>query len=102
MMKKNLFLYEMNQYFKIGNLIKAKSGEKFFKIVNSFLNKDKKIELQMDQVVTHYDQIFNETLNIDLETLNEVKEGISAIIIDNFIPIDVNTTELNFALKNTN
>ena len=71
MMKKNLFLYEMNQYFKIGNLIKAKSGENFFKIVNSFLNKDKKIELQMDQVVTHYYQIFNETLNINFFELTE-------------------------------
>ena len=37
----------------------------------------------MDQVVTHYDRIFNETLNIDVETLNDVKVGISDIIIDN-------------------
>jgi hypothetical protein len=65
-MKKNIFLYEKNQYFKIGNLIKSNNGEKFFKSVNAFLNKDKKIELQMEQVVMHYDRIFNESLNIDL------------------------------------
>jgi hypothetical protein len=101
-MKKNIFLYEKNQYFKIGNLIKYNNGEKFFKSVNAFLNKDKKIELQMEQVVMHYDHIFNESLNIDLETLNEVKVGISDIIIDNFTSIEVNTTELNYALKHTN
>jgi hypothetical protein len=50
----------------------------------------------------HYDHIFNESLNIDLETLNEVKVGISDIIIDNFTSIEVNTTELNYALKHTN
>ncbi len=38
-MKRNIFLYEKNEYFKIGNLIKAKSGVKFFKSVNLFLNK---------------------------------------------------------------
>jgi hypothetical protein len=102
LMKKNIFLYEKNQYFKIGNLIKAKSGVNFFKNVNAFLNKDKKIELQMDQIVAHYDNIFNESLNIDLETLSEVNAGISDIIFDNFTPIEVNTTELNYALKNTN
>jgi len=56
----------------------------------------------MEQVVMHYDNIFNESLNIDLETLNEVKVGISDIIIDNFTSIEVNTTELNYALKHTN
>ena len=87
---------------KLEILLKLKTDEKFFKNVNSFLNKDKKIELQMDQIVTHYDRIFNETLNIEVETLNEVKVGISDIIIDNFTPIEVNSTELTFALKNTN
>ena len=101
LMKNNIFLYEKNQYFKIGNLITAKNGEKFFKNVNLFLNEDTKIELQMDQIVTNYDSIFNETLNIEVETLNEVKVGISDIIIDNFTPIEKNSTELTFALKNT-
>ena len=44
---------------KLEILLKLKTDEKFFKNVNSFLNKDKKIELQMDQIVTHYDRIFN-------------------------------------------
>ena len=87
---------------KLEILLKLKTDEKFFKNVNSFLNKDKKIELQMDQIVTHYDRIFNETLNIEVETLNEVKVGISDIIIDNFKPIEVNSTELTYALKNSN
>jgi len=72
LMKKNIFLYEKNEYYKISNLIKAKNGDKFFKSVNSFLNKNKNCELDVDTVLSHYDSIFNEPLNIDNDTMNEV------------------------------
>jgi hypothetical protein len=39
-MKKNIYLYEKNEYFKIGNLIKCNNGDKFFKEINKILNKD--------------------------------------------------------------
>ena len=38
---------------KIGNLIKTKNGDKFFKNDNLFGNKDKNIELDLNQVTTH-------------------------------------------------
>ena len=101
-MKRNIFLYEKNEYFKIGNLIKAKSGVKFFKSVNMFLNKDKVIDLELGKVVEHYDTIFNEPLNIDIGTFNEVKEGIADLIIENFTTIDINLTEFKHVLKMTN
>jgi hypothetical protein len=43
--------------------------------------------------------IFNEPLNIDIGTFNEVKEGIADLIIENFTPIDINLTEFKHAVK---
>jgi hypothetical protein len=79
LMKKNIFLYEKNEFYKIGNLIKAKNGNKFFKNVNTFLNKHKKYELNVDTVLSHYDSIFNEPLNIDIDTRDGVMMMISMI-----------------------
>ena len=101
-MKKNIFLYEKNEYYKIGNLIKAKNGDKFFKNVNSFLNKNKNCELDVDIVLSHYDSIFNEQLNIDNDTMNEVMDGIDDLKHVNFEAININVTELKYAFKNTN
>ena len=102
LMKKNIFLYEKNEYYKIGNLIKAKNGDKFFKSVNSFLNKNKNCELDVDTVLSHYDSIFNEPLNIDNDTMNEVMDGIDDLKHVNFEAINVNVTELKYAFKKTN
>ena len=39
------------------------------------------IDLELCKVVEHYEIIFNKPLNIDIGTLNEVKEGIADLII---------------------
>ena len=42
-MKKNIFLYEKNEYFKVEKLIKCNNGDAFFKRVNLVKNKEKEI-----------------------------------------------------------
>jgi Sec7-like guanine-nucleotide exchange factor len=51
-MKKNIFLFEKNEYFKIEKLIKYKNGDSFFKKVNE-MKKDKKenIDIEMDTLL---------------------------------------------------
>ena len=50
----------------------------------------------------HYDSIFNEPLDIDINTINEVNAGIFDIKHENFEEIDVNLIELKYAFKSTN
>ena len=42
-MKKNIFLYEKNEYFKVEKLINCNNGDAFFKRVNLVKNKEKEI-----------------------------------------------------------
>jgi hypothetical protein len=86
--------------FKIGNLIKANGGKTIFKNVNAFLNKDKKLDI--NKVLSHYDEIFNEPLNVDIDTVNEINTGIFDLKHENFTTIEVNSSELKFALQDTN
>jgi hypothetical protein len=102
MVKRNIYLYERNEFYKIGNLIKAKSGVQFFKNVNKFLGKNSDTELDINSVLHHYDSIFNEPLDIDINTINEVNAGIFDIKHENFEEIDVNLIELKYAFKSTN
>ncbi len=88
--------------FYIGNLIKANSGERFFKNVNAFLNKDKNSELDINKVLSHYDEIFNEPLNVNIDTVNEINTGIFDLKHENFTTIEVNSSELKFVLQDTN
>ena len=83
-MKKNIFLYEKNEYFKIEKLIKCKNGDSFFKKVNE-LKKDKKenIDIKMDTLLEHYRSIFNRPLNVTQQVINEVHEEIKDIIHEN-------------------
>ena len=76
-MKKNIFLFEKNQLFKIENLIKCNNSESFFRKVNFELNKDKdKITINMDELVNHYHNIFNRPLNVSEEIKNRVNDEI--------------------------
>ncbi len=102
LVKRNIYLYERNEFYKIGNLIKAKSGVQFFKNVNKFLDKNSDTELDINSVLHHYDSIFNEPLDIDINTINEVNAGIFDIKHENFEEIDVNLIELKYAFKSTN
>ena len=100
-MKRNIFLYEKNEFFKIGNLIKANNSEKFFKNVNNFLKKNKKCELNINEVVSHYDSIFNEPLNVDADTAFEVEAGIVDLKHENYMSINISRLELVSALSAT-
>ena len=100
-MKRNIFLYEKNQFYKIGNLIKANNGKSFFKNVNAFLNKNKTCELDLDNVQAHYDSIFNEPINVNVERINEINIGIDNLVHDNYSCIDVSKVELNYAILKT-
>jgi hypothetical protein len=102
LVKRNIYLYERNEFYKIGNLIKAKSGVQFFKNVNTFLGKNNNCDLGINTVLHHYDSIFNEPLDIDAYTINEVNAGIFDIKHENFEEIDVNLVELKYAFISTN
>jgi hypothetical protein len=80
-MKKNIFLYEKNELFKIEKLIKCSNSESFFKKVNKELNKDKdKITLNIDDLVNHYNNIFNRPLNVSDEFNDYVFEYENSLI----------------------
>jgi endonuclease/exonuclease/phosphatase family metal-dependent hydrolase len=99
-MKKNIFLYEKNELFKIEKLIKCNNSESFFRKVNHRLNKDKdKITLDVNELVNHYYSIFNRPLNVSEEIQNRVYNDIQDIIHDNFIPIEINITEFKYTIK---
>ena len=68
-MKKNIFLYEKNEYFKVEKLIKCNNGDAFFKTVNLMKNKEKEI------------------IEIDINTLhckNNVSRNLTLICVDEF------------------
>jgi hypothetical protein len=98
-MKKNIFLYEKNEYFKIEKLIKCKNGDSFFK-KNNEIKKDKKenIDIKIDTLLEHYRSIFNRPLNVTQQVINEVHEEIKDIIHENFDLIEINITELKYAI----
>ena len=65
-MKKNIYLYEKNEYYKIDKLIRERNSESFFKKVNKMNNKSKKnIDVSLEELVVHYDGIFNDKLNVN-------------------------------------
>ena len=70
-MKKNIYLYEKNELFKIEKLIKCNNSESFFRKVNKQLNNDKeKITLDINDLVNHYSNIFNRpTMHLMKETI---------------------------------
>ena len=99
-MKKNIFLYEKNEYFKIEKLIKSNNADSFFKKINLIMNKEKeKIDIELDTLVNHYYAIFNTPLSVSQQVINEVQDGINDINHVNFKSIEINLTELNEAIK---
>jgi hypothetical protein len=101
-MKKNIFLYEKNELFKIEKLIKCKNSESFFKKVNKELNKDKdNITLNIDDLANHYSNIFNRPLNVSDEINDFVNSEIQDVNIDNYIPIEISKFESKSAIKQT-
>jgi hypothetical protein len=94
-MKKNIYLYEKNEYFKIEKLIKCNNGESFFKKVNLFKTKNKdNISIEIDTLANHYYNIFNKPLNVNKQTENEVNDEIKDIIHENFNSIEIYHSEL--------
>ena len=69
-MKKNIFLYEKNEYFKVEKLINCNNGDAFFKRVNLVKNKEKEIiEIDIKTLVRHNSEIFNRPLNVSNEVI---------------------------------
>jgi hypothetical protein len=70
-MKKNIYLYEKNELFKIEKLIKCNNSESFFRKVYKQFNNDKqKITLDINDLVNHYSNIFNRpTMYLMKETI---------------------------------
>ncbi len=58
--------------------------------------------MDINKVLSHYDEIFNEPLNVDIDTVNEINTGIFDLKNENFTTIEVNSSELKFALQDTN
>ena len=55
----------------------------------------------MNDLVDHYQNIFNRPLNVSDEINNYVSNEISDITVSNFIPIEINKYELKLAIKQT-
>ena len=102
-MKRNIFLYEKNEFYIIGNLIKENNGVNFFKKVNAIINKNKNqsITIKEDELLYHYNNIFNNNLVVNLENYNLVINNIADISHDNFHPIEILFSDICRALKGT-
>ena len=101
-MKKNIFLYEKNEYFKIGKLIKCNNGDRFFKKINKIINKDKSvIDIPIDKLVQHYYDIFNRPLCVSEQVINGVNQDTEDINMINFKAMNIDLADLNLALKQT-
>ncbi len=57
--------------------------------------------MSLEKLVSHYDSIFNEKINVDESILNEINNGISDFTISNFKSIDLQYNELESALNDT-
>jgi hypothetical protein len=101
-MKKNIYLYEKNEYFKIGKLIKCNNGDKFFKEINKILNKDKsKIDIPIDTLAQHYHEIFNRPLCVTEEVINQVNQKIENIKIEYYESMNIELIDLELTIKQT-
>jgi hypothetical protein len=94
-LKKNIYLYEKNELFKIEKLIKLNNSESFFRKVNKQLNNDKEnITLDINDLVNHYSNIFNMPLNVTDERNSYVNQEINDLDINNFEPIEINKYDI--------
>ena len=98
--KKNIYLYEKNEYFKLENLIKSKNGDEFFKKINKVINKENDIiNLQNDTLVDHFFNIFNRPLNVSNEVIESVEIETQDISHSNYSPISINISDLTNAIN---
>ena len=102
-MKKNIFLYGKNEYFKVGKLIKCNNGDAFFKRVILVKNKEKEIiEIDINTLVRHYSEIFNRPLNVSDEVIQFVHNETNDIIHENFKSMSIDVLDLKNAIKQSN
>ena len=95
-MKKNIYLYEKNEYFKIEKLIKCNNGDQFFKKVKKIISKDnEKINIDIETLAQHYQSIFNRPLNVSDEVINEINVELNDVSIENYQSISISSTDLN-------
>lgn len=89
-MKKNIYLYEKNEYFKIEKLIKCNNGDQFFKKVKKIISKDnEKINIDIETLAQHYQSIFNRPLNVSDEVINEINVELNDVSIENYQSISI-------------
>ena len=99
-MKKNIYLYEKNEFYKIDKLIRERNSVSFFNKINRDKDNNKnKITVSLEKLVSHYDSIFNEKINVDESIMNEINNGISDLSILNFKSIDLQYNDLESALN---
>ena len=98
-MKKNIFLYEKNAYFKITKLIKLNNGEKFFQKVNSVLMKRNVVDVKIEDLFNHYSNIFNDPLKINDEIITLINNDIADLSHNNFKSINISSDELKYAMN---
>ena len=101
--KRNIKLYQNNEYYKIDKLLKEKNSAQFFKKVK-FLsnNNDTKIDLSEVEVMKHYESIFNEEVNVDILIKTDIMTRIKDIKIENYTGLQLSSSELKLALKQNN
>ena len=102
-MKKNIYLYEKNEFYKIDKIIRERNSSSFFNKVNRIKDNNKNIiSVSFETLISHYDNIFNEKINVEESIIHEINSGISDLSILNFKNIDLNESELVSALNDTN
>jgi hypothetical protein len=101
-MKKNINMYEKNGLYNIENLIKEKNSEKFFKKISILKEKNKEnIDININDLVSHYSSIFNESIKVAQDVKDKIMHEISDINIKNYDAITLTLSELELAYKQT-
>ena len=102
-MKKNIYLYEKKEYFKIEKLVKCNNGDQFFKKIKKMMCKNNEnCSIDIETLAQHYQKIFNRPLNVSDEVINAVNDELNDVSIENFRSINITMFDVNLALKLTN
>ena len=82
-------------------MIKETNSDKFFKKVKQTTNKKNiEVDMNIDNFAQHYEQIFNDLLNVKPEIIASVIDNNKDIILNNFYPMNLNLCEFKLTLKN--
>ena len=102
-MKKNIYLYEKKEYFKIEKLVKCNNGDQFFKKIKKMVSKNNEnCSIDIETLAQHYHNIFKRPLNVSNEVIDAVTDELNDVTIENFQSISINIFDLKLALKLTN